>query len=120
MRTFRSSMALLSISLLIGSVSPAFAQFYTQHNLVSDLAGVANIQDVSLVNSWGLVATATSPWWVANNQTGTSTLYNTSASGPGVTKVALTVTIPGTPTGNPTGVVANCGTGFAVTAGGAT
>ncbi len=67
MRTFRSSMTWLSIGLLIGSVSPAFAQFYTQHNLVSDIPGLADIPDASLVNSWGLVATATSPWWVANN-----------------------------------------------------
>jgi hypothetical protein len=67
MRTFRSSMALLSISLLIGSVSPAFAQFYAQHNLVSDIPGLADIPDASLVNSWGLTSTATSPWWVANN-----------------------------------------------------
>jgi uncharacterized protein (TIGR03118 family) len=37
-----------------------------------------------------------------------------------VTKLGLTVTIPGTPTGNPTGIVANCGTGFKVSSGGAT
>jgi hypothetical protein len=122
MRTFLSSMAWLSIALLVGSVPPAVAQFYSQHNLVSDIAGAADIPDSSLVNSWGLTATATSPWWVANNATGTSTLYNTSATGPGVTKLALTVTIPGTPTGNPTGIVANCDVtnAFKVSSGGAT
>jgi hypothetical protein len=75
MRTFLSSIAWLSIALLLGGVPPALAEFYTQHNLVSDLPGVADIQDPSLVNSWGLVATATSPWWVSNNGTNTSTLY---------------------------------------------
>jgi uncharacterized protein (TIGR03118 family) len=120
MRTFLSSMAWLSIALLLGGVPPALAEFYTQHNLVSDLAGVADIQDPSLVNSWGLVATATSPWWVANNATGTSTLYRINTIAPIVSKQGLTVTIPGTPTGNPTGIVANCGTGFKVSSGAAT
>jgi len=115
MSTIRQATALLSFAVLVGGAQTAAAQFYAQHNLVSDQPGVADLQDTSLVNAWGLGATATSPWWVANNGTGTSTLYNT--SGPVVAKLGLTVTIPG---GKPTGLVANCGTGFPVTAGGVT
>ncbi|HXX83663.1 MAG TPA: TIGR03118 family protein [Casimicrobiaceae bacterium] len=112
MPSIRQATALLSFAALWCGAHPAAAQFYLQHNLVSDLPGVADLQDSSLVNSWGLTSSSTSPWWVANNATGTSTLYDTSAGGPGVTKRSLTVTIPG---GVPTGTVFNCGTGFKVT-----
>ena len=127
MRTIRQAAALLSFALLLGGAHPAAAQFYLQHNLVSDLPGVADLQDDSLVNSWGLVASTTSPFWVSNNGTGTSTLYNTSGStGAAVVKVPLTnlacqcVMVPG----DPTGIVFNgapltTGTGFVVTSGGA-
>src|SRR2546428_3738168 len=93
----------VSISVLFWASRPAAAQFYTQHDLVSDQPGVADHRDDNLVNAWGLVASATSPWWVANNGTGTSTLYN----GHGVAR-SLVVTIPG---GAPTGVVFNGGGG---------
>ena len=49
---------------------------YVVHNLVSDQPGVADLQDTHLVNGWGLTRLATSPWWVADNGTGLSTLYN--------------------------------------------
>ena len=127
MRTIRQATAVLSFAVLLGGAHPAAAQFYQQQNLVSDLPGVADLQDGSLVNSWGLVASTTSPFWVSNNGTGRSTLYNTSgSSGSAVVKVALTnlacecVLVPG----DPTGVVFNgppitSGTGFVVSAGGA-
>ena len=87
-------MVLLSVGLLVSSL-PAAAQFYTQHNLVSDDPAVpADRFDPHLVNAWGLVSSATSPWWSANNGTATSTLYD----GNGVPR-ALVVTIPGAPTG---------------------
>jgi uncharacterized protein (TIGR03118 family) len=84
---------------------------YTVTPLVSDVPGAAPVLDPSLVNAWGLVASSTSPWWVADNETSLSTLYN----GAGV-KQALTVTV-GTDSG-PTGVVFNTlGSGFTVTNG---
>jgi uncharacterized protein (TIGR03118 family) len=102
MRTIRQAAALASFAALLVGANPAAAQFYLQTNLVSDLPGVAQLQDTSLVNSWGLAASPKSPWWVANNGTDSSTLYNT--SGP-VTKVPITalpchcVIVPGAPTG---------------------
>ncbi len=92
--------------------------FYQQTNLVSDLAGLAQITDPSLVNAWGLVHGPTTPWWVADNGTGVSTLYNTMSAT--VVKVPLTVTIPapaGSPAGTtsaPTGVIFNGDGGFNV------
>lgn len=68
---------------------------YNMRALVSDGASVpAASADPSLVNGWGLTAGPTTPWWVSNNGTKTSTLY----SGAGV-KAALTVTVAGGPTG---------------------
>src|SRR5207244_7137135 len=57
----------------------AFAQHYKQTNLVSDLASIStpNPPDPSLKNPWGLTRSpGGSPWWVSNNNSGTSTLYN--------------------------------------------
>ena len=49
---------------------------YNTYPLISDSSAVtAPLADASLVNGWGLSASATSPWWTANNKTGTSTLY---------------------------------------------
>src|SRR2546427_11793806 len=69
--------------------------FYEQHNLVSDGAVSAGLVDAALVNAWGLVASATSPFWVADNGTGLSTLCNGNTGG----KISLTVTVPGSPHG---------------------
>ena len=89
----------------------AGSRFYAQHNLVSDGAVLADLVDTGLVNAWGLVSSPTSPWWVADNGKGLSTLYNGNSGA----KVPLIVTVPGAPTG----VVFNGGTGFVVTSGGA-
>jgi len=67
---------------------------YSVQNLVADAAGGAAATDASLVNGWGLVAGPTTPWWTSNNGTNTSTLYSGTGS-----KVALTVSVPGGPTG---------------------
>jgi uncharacterized protein (TIGR03118 family) len=85
--------------------SAVVAQHYQQTNLVSNVAGRAQVTDPNLVNSWGLVHGPGTPWWVADNGTGLSTLYD----GTGHT-LSLVVTIPtasGTGTGNPTGIVFN-------------
>jgi uncharacterized protein (TIGR03118 family) len=83
---------------------------YTVTPLVSDVPGAAPVLDPNLQNAWGLTASSTSPWWVADNGTSVSTLYN----GDGV-KQGLTV-IVGIDSG-PTGTVFNGGSGFQVTNG---
>ncbi len=110
MRKSRIVMAsLVFVALALGNARPAAAQFYAQHNLVSDGAIPADMVDTQLVNAWGLAAGPTTFWWVANNQTGVATLYdgNTGA------KESLTVTVPGAPTGT----VFNGGSGFVVSDG---
>ena len=91
---------LAALALLPGRVDAQFGM----HRLVTDRA------DPQLVNAWGLASSPTGPWWVANEARGSSTLY----SGTG-RKQALTISVPG----GPTGVVYNAGRGFVVRAGGA-
>jgi uncharacterized protein (TIGR03118 family) len=67
---------------------------YVVNNLVSDVPGLAAITDPLLANPWGITASSTSPWWVANNHTDSSTLY----TGAGA-KRPLEVGVAGGPTG---------------------
>src|SRR5436190_30952 len=46
-----------------------------QINLVSDLPGVAALQDGNLVNAWGISFSASSPFWVSATETGRAVLY---------------------------------------------
>src|SRR5882762_8775535 len=48
---------------------------YRQTNFVSDIPGLAFIQEPTLVNPWGIAFRGTSPFWVANNGTGSSSLF---------------------------------------------
>ncbi len=103
------------------AVPPAFAapagspSSYLAHNLVSDLPNTADFQDKNLANAWGIAASATGPFWIGNNATGTSTVYSTNG-----TPSTLVVQIP-TPTaatgGAVSGVISNATTFFNVTAG---
>ena len=109
------ALAIVAVQAVPAQAGVARGSFH-QTNLVSDVPGLAAITDPNLVNPWGLSASATSPIWVANNGTGTSTLYNTADQ-----KVPLTVTIPapdGT-SGTPTGTVFNGTADFRVSSGAA-
>jgi len=116
------TIALLPFALTRPAHAAAVSNAYHQTNLVSDLPGMALIQDPDLVNPWGISLSGGSPFWVANNVSNTSTLYardhpNATPPAP-LTKNALVVTIPG---GSPTGTVANTGasTDFVVKSGAA-
>ncbi len=113
---FGMLLLLISIALISGTpqalvtASAGPSQFYAQHNLVSDIPGLADHTDSNLVNAWGLDSGPTTPWWISDNGTGKATLYNVSSG-------AITIfTVPGAggAQGNPTGLVFNGGTGFVV------
>jgi uncharacterized protein (TIGR03118 family) len=113
----------LTLAAVVALSALSMAQAYQQTNLVSDIQGLAqnppNGQpDPQLVNPWGLTASATSPWWVSDNNAGVSTLYN----GQGV-KQGLVVNIPSPVNGvvgTPTGVVFTGAAGFTFQAKGTT
>ena len=104
---------------LLGSLEPVYPSptvgvTYVQSNLVSDIAGMAAVTDTNLVNPWGISFSATSPFWIADNGTGLSTLYTSTGA-----IVALVVTIP-PPAGQPgpsapSGTIANAVPGFLAT-----
>jgi uncharacterized protein (TIGR03118 family) len=70
------------------------ATVYEQTNLTSDISGLAANLDPNLKNPWGMSFSPTSPFWVSNQTTNTSTLYNAT----GVPQ-SLDVTTPSGPTG---------------------
>jgi uncharacterized protein (TIGR03118 family) len=105
-----SAAAVLCLVAMPADAAPKDSRF-VQVNVVSDQPGVAPIFDPLLVNPWGLAMSPTSPLWVANNVSGTATLYRGGGGGTSFTKVALEVTVAN---GAPTGQVFNSTTGFQV------
>jgi uncharacterized protein (TIGR03118 family) len=92
------------------------ADIFYQTNLVSDVPGLAQNMDLSLRNPWGVAFSPTSPFWISNQGSGTSTLYDGAGN-----KIPLTVSIPGssTPPSGPTGQVFAGGSGFTLSNGSA-
>src|SRR5882762_4161363 len=52
--------------------TPAPGSVFRQTNFISDIPGLAPVQDPLLVNPWGISLTGSSPFWVANNGTSTA------------------------------------------------
>ena len=93
----------LFMTLAIPSGLRAQQSGYFQTNLVSNTAGVATTTDPQLLNPWGISILPGQDFWIANNNSGTSTLYDSA----GNKDTALVVMIPGA-TKNPNG---NCNPG---------
>ncbi len=93
----------LGLSVLL--ISNAAVAQYQLRNLVSNQAGAAKFTDPLLVNAWGLARSGGGPFWISDQGSGWSTLYN----GQGV-KQGLQVVVPsesGAGPGSPTGIVFN-------------
>jgi uncharacterized protein (TIGR03118 family) len=91
--------SLAAVALVVGGLSGAAAAPLFQTNLVSDIPGRAIHTDPNLSNPWGIAESGSSPFWIADNHTGLSTLYNSSGT-PFPPGSPLVVTIPaGAPTG---------------------
>lgn len=101
--------------------TPAPARGYQQVNLVSDQPGVAVRTDPHLINPWGVSFGPGTPFWVADNGKGASTLYQESGETFPNLASPLVVTIPAlagaTGTATPTGTVFNGTQGFALAPG---
>src|SRR5262245_11946237 len=98
--------AALILALAVAGQS-AFAK-YRQVNLVSTSSGKTPVNDSNLVNGWGVAFFPNAPFWVADEATGKSTLYDQFGN-----IIPLVVTIPPAPSqpfgpvGTPTGIIAN-------------
>ena len=106
--------ALVMALVIAGARGSASAQQtgYVQTNLVGNVAGVGNHTDAQLSNPWGIAFIPGNAFWIANNNGGTSTLYDAAGN-----KQPGTITIPTAANapcavGCPTGVVANTSTAF--------
>jgi uncharacterized protein (TIGR03118 family) len=94
--------------LLISNV--AHAQ-YKLTNLVSNQILAAHNDDPLLVNGWG-IAHGPGPWWVSDEASGWSTLYD--GTGAQQTPTVLVPSATGAGPGSPTGIVFNGSTDFEV------
>lgn len=97
---------------------PALAQ-YQQTNLVSDGSIPAAHTDANLVNPWGIAFNPGGPVWIANNHSGTSTLYDGLGNPyPTATPLVVNIPSPSGPTGGAaTGMVYSGGSDFMITNG---
>lgn len=101
-------------ALFLGTMSAvAQTNSYQQTNLVSDIAGAAAHTDPKLINPWGIAFFPGQPFWISDNNSGYSTVYDAN----GVTQLAP-VQIPAPPGHNapatPTGTVINTTSQFQV------
>jgi uncharacterized protein (TIGR03118 family) len=111
MQRCRTALTLALGFALVFIPSAAMAQ-YKLTNLVSNQAGKAKQKDPLLVNAWGLTYGPGGPFWVSDEGSGWSTLYNDA----GVNQ-ELEVVIPaasGSGPGSPTGIVYNGSQDFQV------
>lgn len=84
----------LVLSLLVALPAAAGSGGYAVHKLVSDRPGRAENMDPNLVNGWGISRSPTSPWWVSDEGTDRSTLYDGDGN-----VLPLVVQVNGGPTG---------------------
>jgi uncharacterized protein (TIGR03118 family) len=96
----------------VPNIAPGSA--YRQTNLISDVPGLSPVLDPLLVNPWGISASSSSPFWVANAGTSTTQLIrDPNGAGPVVLNASpQTINIPG---GLPTGTVFNATSDFQIT-----
>ena len=118
---------LLSAASLLGLLAgntPAHAefsdrQFFDQTDLVSNLPGVAPVQDKKLLNAWGIALAPGAFFWVNGNNGGVSELYDGTGT-PSPTLPSVTIPQPPLPhrpdiTGTasaPTGIIWNPANAF--------
>ena len=113
MRLRRMTKEILAALLMLAAAMAAVAKDkkgYRVRILVSNEEEDAPVVDPLLKNAWGIAAGPQTPWWVADNGTGMSTIYTGAGE-----KRPLEVTVTGAAGPAPaTGLVFNGGTGFEV------
>lgn len=88
--------ALLAVA--AASAAPHSKNHYVVTALASDVPGLAPATDANLKNTWGLARGDTTPWWIANNGTASTSVYN--GAGTRVDIGGLPAQgVPGDPTG---------------------
>ena len=110
--SFRGMLIALGV-VLAAPITQAAENIYQQHNLVSDGFVPADNTDANLVNAWGIAFNPFGAAWIANNGSGTSTLYD-GAGQPQPLVVQVPPSGISSGKGTPTGIVFNASPGFVV------
>jgi uncharacterized protein (TIGR03118 family) len=115
--TRATQVAILAASILsapAAGVAAGFLEtdFVANKSPLTDGNGIVHtpeIVDPNLKNPWGVGASATSPFWVSDNNSGVSTLYNVTSTTFAVNPRVVSIPSPGNPLGGgaPTGLVFN-------------
>ena len=88
------AIAASSVAIAGDDNSPRERDAYVVTALTSDLAGHAAAQDPVLQNAWGIAfSPAGSPFWINDNATGCSTLYD--GTGAKITALQVSIPLPG-------------------------
>ena len=120
-----AGLAALTLTFLLLSAGNVLAQHYLRTDLTADnstTSSTATNIDTSLVNAWGMARGTGSPWWISDNGTSLSTLYDGTGAArtlpaPATCPLLNCISIPlpdGTPGGTPTGAVFNYTSSFEV------
>jgi uncharacterized protein (TIGR03118 family) len=92
---------------------------FLQTNLVSDIPGLARVTDPNLQNPWGIAASGSGVFWISDNGSGVSTLYNGQGQPSAlVVSIPPPTSLPADTPGTPTGTVFNSTPDFVVSANG--
>lgn len=108
----RTTTLTLALGLLLVFASSAALAQYQLTNMASNQVGQARHVDPLLVNAWGLTYAPGSPFWISDNGSGWSTLYDSQGN-----RQSLQVVVPsasGQGPGSPTGIVFNGSQDFQV------
>ena len=75
-RTPNLARAICALALSISPSALSAGTVFVQTNLVSSVSGLAAHTDSNLVDPWGISFSATSPFWVSNQNSGPTALYD--------------------------------------------
>jgi uncharacterized protein (TIGR03118 family) len=94
--------AAIAAALLAGAAAlaapPGKGNHYQVTPLASEVPGLAPTTDANLKNTWGLARGDTTPWWIANNGTASTSVYTGAGTRVDIGGLAAQG-VPGEPTG---------------------
>lgn len=120
-RSWHVCAAITLVCLTVPTPTLGAGEGYRQQNLISDVPGLAAVTDPQVVNSWGINVAIDGTVWVSNAGSHTATAYRVDGRPGQRQNSRIEVQIPqrrGAPASGPTGVVANYGSSFVITANG--
>jgi uncharacterized protein (TIGR03118 family) len=110
--SFRPKLFAVTLITLVLSLASSAAWAQQAYSATTLVKNTGKTGDKQLINPWGLAYAPSGPFWLSDEGTGLSTLYDGTGA-----KQTLVVTVPaasGTGLGSPTGIVYNSSTEFQI------